>query len=95
MEKGKGSNREIDRRGAAEEVSMPTKKDDPAKKRSVKAPPPSGGSARGVPPNRVLSVLVAADESVKWTYSTTADGVRYVSGYEIVKKKTKTKKARP
>ena len=53
--------------------------------RTVTAPPPSPASAKSLP-NRVLSVVLEADEDVEWTWMHTADGVSYVSGYTVVKK---------
>ena len=37
-----------------------------------------------MPPNRVLSVLVAPGEKVRWIWSMDSRGVSYVSGYEIL-----------
>ena len=51
--------------------------------RTVFAPMPSPASA-DVPPNRVLSAEVAEDEEVQWLWTSTGDGVTYVSGYNIV-----------
>lgn len=53
--------------------------------RTVSAPPPSPVSAKPLP-NRVLSVVLKADEDVEWTWTTSADGVSYVTGYAIVKR---------
>jgi hypothetical protein len=35
--------------------------------------------------SRVLSVLLAPGEKVNWIWSVTFEGIRYVSGYEIIK----------
>jgi hypothetical protein len=48
------------------------------------APPPSPLSAK-MPANRVVSVIVQADEDVEWVWSSTAEGVKYVSGYNKIK----------
>jgi hypothetical protein len=53
--------------------------------RIVPAPPPSPASAN-VLPNRVISAEVAEDEEVQWIWSSTSDGVSYVSGYRILKR---------
>lgn len=53
--------------------------------RTVTAPAPSPALPSG-PANRVLSVIVGADEDVEWVWTHAADGVSYVSGYTIVKK---------
>jgi hypothetical protein len=37
-------------------------------------------------PNRVLSVTLTDDEDVEWTWTSTLDGVSYVSGYLVVKR---------
>jgi hypothetical protein len=55
--------------------------------RTVIAPSPMLVSA-SVPLNRVLSVVLAADEDVEWTWSST-EGASYVSGYTIVKRETR------
>jgi hypothetical protein len=52
--------------------------------RTVMAPPPSPLSAK-MPANRVVSVIVQADEDVEWVWSSTAEGVKYVSGYNKIK----------
>jgi hypothetical protein len=36
------------------------------------------------PPYSVVSVLLGAGESVEWTWTTGANGARYVSGYTII-----------
>jgi hypothetical protein len=53
-------------------------------KRTVSAPSPS--SAAGVQANRVLSVVLAADEDVQWITTIAPDGSAFVSGYTIIKK---------
>ncbi len=52
--------------------------------RVVHAPQPSVATAAALP-NRVLSVVLESDEDVDWIW-TAAGGVRFVSGYTIVKK---------
>ena len=52
--------------------------------RTVTAPPPSPTSAKPLP-NHVLSVTLEADEDVEWSWTHSADGISYVSGYSIVK----------
>ncbi|MFH1567454.1 MAG: hypothetical protein ABIL09_05580 [Gemmatimonadota bacterium] len=54
-------------------------------KRAVGAPPPSGPTDP-LPANRVLSVEVAEDEEVLWTWTSLPGGQRYASGYTIRKK---------
>lgn len=51
--------------------------------RTVNAPQPSPAAMKPLP-NRVFSVTLEADETVEWTWTHTADGVSYVSGYSIV-----------
>jgi len=53
--------------------------------RTVTAPAPSPASMKPLP-NRVFSVVLKADEEVEWSWTHTADGVSYVSGYTVVKK---------
>jgi hypothetical protein len=53
-------------------------------KRIVTAPPPFPTLAQ-LPPNRVLSAVLEDDEEIEWVWSTTTDGVSYVSGYTILK----------
>ena len=52
--------------------------------RTVLAPWPTSVPGR-VPCNGVLCVVLKADEDVEWTWTSTADGMSYVSGYTIVK----------
>jgi hypothetical protein len=61
----------------------------PQSHRTVIAPSPTSVSA-SIPRNRVLSVVLAADEDVEWTWSSTVEGVSYVSGYTIVKRESAT-----
>ena len=56
--------------------------------RTAIAPAPSPATAN-VPANRVLSVVLEADEDVEWTWTSTVDGVSYVSGYAIVKRENR------
>ena len=53
--------------------------------RIVTAPSPSPASASALP-NRILTVALEPDEDVEWTWTHTADGVSYVSGYTVIKK---------
>jgi hypothetical protein len=39
-------------------------------------------------PNRVFSVVLEADEDVEWTWMHTADGISYVSGYDVIKRES-------
>jgi len=57
----------------------------PKSQRTVIAPSPIPLSA-AILPNRVLSVVLSDDEDVEWTWSSTLDGVSYVSGYSVVKR---------
>jgi hypothetical protein len=57
------------------------------RRRTAVAPPPSPASAN-LPPNRVLSVVLAPDEDVEWEW-TTRGGVSYVSGYSIAKREAR------
>ena len=43
------------------------------------------------PPNSVVSVVLGAGESVEWTWTTDANGARYVTGYTIVGPRRKTR----
>jgi hypothetical protein len=56
--------------------------------RTVFAPSPTSVSA-SIPLNRVLSVVLAADEDVEWTWSSTAEAGSYVSGYTILKREAR------
>jgi len=58
----------------------------PQHSRTVAAPQPFPHSARR-PPNLVLTVTVGDDEEVEWLWATTQDGISYVSGYNIVKRR--------
>lgn len=49
--------------------------------RTVVPPPPVGPGAS----NSVMSVNVAGDEDVSWTWTSRPNGTRFVSGYVIVK----------
>jgi hypothetical protein len=53
--------------------------------RTVIAPQPSPASVSPLP-NRILAVVLEADEDVEWTWTSTAHGVSYVSGYTIVRR---------
>ena len=53
--------------------------------RTVAAPPPSPASSNPLP-NRVFSVVLKADEDVEWAWTSSPDGVSYVSGYTIVRR---------
>ena len=55
--------------------------------RTVTAPPPSPASMKSLP-NRVFSVVLEADEDVEWTWMHTADGISYVSGYNVIKRES-------
>jgi hypothetical protein len=57
----------------------------PNTQRTVPAPSPVPLSAVFLP-NRVLSVVLNDDEDVEWTWTSTLDGVSYVSGYSVVKR---------
>ena len=48
------------------------------------APAPFVPSSAPLPPNSVVSVLLGAGESVEWTWTTDANGARYVTGYTII-----------
>ena len=52
--------------------------------RVVKAPAPFVPPSAPLPPNCVVSVVLQPGESVEWTWTTDANGARYVSGYTIV-----------
>jgi hypothetical protein len=56
--------------------------------RTVVAPAPSPATMNPLP-NRVLSVTLDADEDVEWTWTSSADGVSYVSGYTLVKRESR------
>ena len=60
--------------------------------RSVIAPAPSPATTNPLP-NRVLSVILNADEDVEWIWTSSADGVSYVSGYTLVKRENRGAKA--
>jgi len=51
--------------------------------RTVLAPSPTSVSG-SIPSNRVLSVVLDDNEDVEWTWTSTAEGTSYVSGYTIV-----------
>ncbi len=48
------------------------------------APAPEVPPSAPIPPNSVVSVVLGAGESVEWTWTTDANGARYVAGYTIV-----------
>ena len=48
------------------------------------APAPEAPPSAQLPLNSVVSVVLAAGESVEWTWTTGANGARYVTGYTIV-----------
>ena len=52
--------------------------------RVVQAPAPYVPPSAPLPPNCVVSVVLQRGESVEWTWTTDANGARYVSGYTIV-----------
>jgi hypothetical protein len=51
----------------------------------VQAPAPFVPPSSPFPPNCVVSVVLQPGESVEWTWTTDANGARYVSGYTIVR----------
>ena len=53
--------------------------------RTVAAPPPTPASSKPLP-NRVFSVVLKAYEDVEWSWTSSPDGVSYVSGYTIVRR---------
>jgi hypothetical protein len=53
--------------------------------RVVQAPAPFVPRSAPLPPNRVVSVVLQPRETVEWTWTTDANGARYVSSYTIVK----------
>ena len=53
--------------------------------RVVQAPAPFVPRPASLPPNCVVSVVLRPGESVEWTWTTDANGARYVSGYTIVR----------
>jgi hypothetical protein len=53
--------------------------------RVVQAPAPFVQASAPLPPNCVVSVVLQPGESVEWTWTTDANGARYVSGYTIVR----------
>ena len=53
--------------------------------RAVQAPAPFVPPYAPLPPNCVVSVVLQPGESVEWTWTTDANGARYVSGYTIVR----------
>jgi len=53
--------------------------------RTIPAPQPFPHSAVNLP-DRVLTVTIEDDEEVQWLWTTTQDGINYVSGYNIVKR---------
>ena len=58
------------------------------------APAPYVPSSATPPPNSVVSVVLGAGESVEWTWTTDANGARYVTGYTIVRLR-RTTRSRP
>ena len=62
--------------------------------RTVIAPAPSPATTTALP-NRVLSVILEADEDVEWLWTSTANGVSYVSGYTLVKRENRGAKPHP
>jgi hypothetical protein len=44
-----------------------------------------------LPPNCVVSVVLQPGEGVEWTWTTDANGARYVSGYTIVRPRRPTR----
>jgi hypothetical protein len=56
--------------------------------RTVIAPAPSPATTKLLP-GQVLSVILDADEDVEWTWTSSADGVNYVSGYTVVKRENR------
>ncbi len=59
--------------------------------RVVKAPAPFVPPSAPLPPNCVVSVALQPGESVEWTWTTDANGARYVSGYTIVGPQRRTR----
>jgi len=55
----------------------------------VAAPAPLGLASTACPLNRVLSVVLAPEEDVRWIWTSTPEGVSYVSGYAIVQAQPK------
>jgi len=53
--------------------------------RVVLAPAPFVPPSAPLPPSCVVSVVLQPGESVEWTWTTDANGARYVSGYTIVR----------
>jgi len=51
--------------------------------RVVQAPAPFVPPSAPLPPTCVVSVVLQPGEGVKWTWTTDANGARYVSGYTI------------
>jgi hypothetical protein len=53
------------------------------KSRVVLAPAPFLPPSASLPPNCVVSLVLAAGERVEWTWTTDPSGARYVTGYTI------------
>lgn len=53
--------------------------------RVVQAPTPYVPPSAPLPPNSVVSVVLQPGERVEWTWTTDANGARFVSGYTIVR----------
>jgi hypothetical protein len=49
------------------------------------APAPYVPPSASLPPNCVVSVVLQPGECVEWTWTTSANGARYVTGYTIVR----------
>ncbi|PZD70314.1 hypothetical protein C1752_14315 [Acaryochloris thomasi RCC1774] len=58
------------------------------KKRTVFAPQSALDASAQEPANRVISVELAEDEDVQWIWMSLPEGTAYVSGYNIIKKKS-------
>lgn len=59
--------------------------------RVVQAPAPFVPPSAPLPPNCVVSVLLQPGESVEWTWTTDANGARYVTGYKIFRPRRATR----
>lgn len=55
------------------------------------APAPYVPPSAPFPPNSVVSVVLGTRESVEWTWTTDANGARYVTGYTIVRPRRATR----
>jgi hypothetical protein len=62
--------------------------------RTVIAPAPSPATTNLLP-GQVLSAILAADEDVEWTWTSSADRVSYVSGYTVVKRENRGPEPKP